>query len=261
MGNQNFAGKVAVVSGAGRGIGRAVVRDLAMSGADIGMCSRSRDELESLAAEVSEMGRKVVAVPTDVAEWGQVEVFAGEVKQQLGPVNLLFNNAGVSMDNGPVAESNPATWRRVIDINLMGIYHVARAFIDHMPRGGNILNTGSGAGENPQPNDSSYCVSKAGLHMFTGVLAMEVWDRGICVNTLIPGPVATLIANSQTAVWGTDADSEKLILAEFQGKPAPQAPSEIVKPTSEVAEFVHYIFSLPETGPTGQIFSIARRPF
>ena len=256
-----FAGKVAVVSGAGRGIGRAVVRDLARSGADIGMCSRSGDELEVLAAEVSEMGRQVVAVPTDVAEWEQVESFAREVKQQLGPVDLLFNNAGVSMDNGPVTESDPATWQRVIDINLMGVYHVARAFINDMPRGGHILNTGSGAGENPQPNDSSYCVSKAGLHMFTGVLALEVWDRGICVNTLIPGPVATLIANSQTAVWGTEADSEESILAEFQGKPAPQAPSELVKSPSEVADFVHYIFSLSETGPTGQVFSIARRPF
>ena len=97
--------------------------------------------------------------------------------------------------------------------------------------------------------------------MFTGVLALEVWDRGICVNTLIPGPGATLIANSQKSVWGTDADSEELILAEFEGKPAPQAPSELVKSPSEVADFVHYIFSLSETGPTGQVFSIARRPF
>lgn len=256
MATGDFAGRVAVVSGAGRGIGRAVVRDLARSGADIGMCSRSAGELDVLAAEVREMGRKVVAIPTDVTEWEQVETFAKEVKRELGPVDLLFNNAGVSLDNGPVMESDPATWRRVIDINLTGVYHLARAFINDMPRGGKILNTGSGAGENAQPNQSSYNASKAGVHMFTGVLALEVWDRGICVNTLIPGPVATLIAN-----WSKDPVSEEAILAEFKGKPAPQAPSEIVKPASEVADFVHYIFSLAETGPTGQIFSIARRPF
>lgn len=256
MASGDFAGKVAVVSGAGRGIGRAVVRDLAAAGADIGMCSRSEEELDALAAEVRALGRKVVAMPTDVAEWKEVAAFAEAVKAELGPVDLLFNNAGVSLDNGPLTESDPAIWRRVIDINLLGVYHVARAFINDMPRGSQILNTGSGAGANAGPNQSSYNVSKAGVHMLTGALSLEVWDRGILVNTLIPGPVATLIAN-----WSKDPVSEESILAEFEGKPAPQAPSEIVKPASEVAEFVHYIFSLPESGPTGQIFSIARRPF
>ena len=256
MTNKDFSGKVAVVTGAGRGIGRAVVRDLARSGADIGMCSRSPDELEALASEVREMGRKVVAVPTDVAEWDEVEAFAAEVKKELGPVDLLFNNAGVSLESVPVAESDPATWRRVIDINLTGVYHVARAFINDMPRGGIILNTGSGAGESKVPNHSSYNASKAGVHMFTGVLALEVWDRGICVNTLIPGPVATLIVD-----WSMNAQSEEEVLAAFKDKPGPQAPSEIVKPASEVAEFVHYLFSLSESGPTGQVCSIARRPF
>jgi NAD(P)-dependent dehydrogenase (short-subunit alcohol dehydrogenase family) len=256
MGNEDFAGKVAVVTGAGRGIGRAVVRDLAASGADIGMCSRSSEELEALAAEVRAMGRKVVAMPTDVADWDAVQAFAGVVKAELGPADLLFNNAGVSMGHGPLAESDPAVWRKVIDINLTGVYHVARAFINDMPRGSQILNTGSGAGENAGTNQSSYNASKAGVHMLTGALSLEVWDRGILVNTLIPGPVATLIAN-----WSMDPVSEESILAEFKGKSAPQAPSEIVKPASEVADFVHYVFTMPESGPTGQIFSIARRPF
>ncbi len=246
MTSDEFAGKVAVVAGAGRGIGRAVVRDLARSGADIAMCSRSAGELDALAAEVREMGRKVVAVPTAVAEWDQVEAFASKVHNDLGPVDILSNNAGVSR----------ATWRSVIDINLTGIYHVARAVINDMPRGGKIINTGSGAGENAVANQSSYNASKAGVQMFTGVLVLEVWDRGICVNTLIPGPVATLIAD-----WSMNPASEEAILAEFQGKPAPHGPSEIVKPAGEVAEFVHHIFSLAESGPTGQIFSIARRPF
>ncbi len=256
MGNEDFAGKVAVVSGAGRGIGRAVVRDLAAAGADIGMCSRSAEELEALAEEVRGMGRKAVAMPTDVADWDQVEAFARAVKDELGPVDLLFNNAGVSMGEGPLTESDPEVWRRVIDINLLGVYHVARAFINDMPRGSQILNTGSGAGASAKAGNSSYHASKAGVHMLTGALAMEVWDRGILVNTLIPGPVATLIAN-----WSNNPESEEAILAEFAGKAAPQGPSEIVKPASEVADFVHYIFAMPESGATGQIFSIARRPF
>ncbi len=173
-------------------------------------------------------------------------------------MDLLFNNADVSLESVPVSESDPATWRRVIDINLTGVYHVARAFINDMPRGGIILNTGSGSGsgESKVPNHSSCNASKAGVHMFTGVLALEAWDRRICGNTLIPGPVATLIVD-----WSMDAQSEEEVLAAFKDKPRPQAPSEIVKPASEVAEFVHYLFSFPESGPTGQVCSIARRPF
>ena len=256
MTSDEFAGKVAVVAGAGRGIGRAVVRDLARSGADIAMCSRSAGELDALAAEVREMGRKVVAVPTAVAEWDQVEAFASKVHNDLGPVDILSNNAGVSRGSGPVAESDRDTWRSVIDINLTGIYHVARAVINDMPRGGKIINTGSGAGENAAANQSSYNASKAGVQMFTGVLALEVWDRGICVNTLMPGPVATMMAKN----WATGS-SEEEILAEFEGRPAPFGPSSLVKPASEVADFVHYILSMAETGPTGQIFSLNRRPF
>ncbi len=256
MGNKDFAGKVAVVTGAGRGIGRAVVRDLAASGADIGMCSRSARELEALAEEVRTMGRKAVAMPTDVADWDAVQTFAQTVQLELGPADLLFNNAGVSMGHGPLTESDPATWRRVIDINLLGVYHVSRAFINDMPRGAQILNTGSGAGASAQANNSSYHASKAGVHMLTGALSLEVWDRGILVNTLIPGPVATLIAN-----WSKNPVSEESILAEFKGKSAPQGPSELVKSASEVADFVHYVFTMPESGATGQIFSIARRPF
>ena len=244
------------MTGAGRGIGRAVVRDLTAAGADIGMCSRSAEELDALAEEVRGMGRKVVALPTDVAEWGQVNAFAEAAKAELGPVDLLFNNAGVSMGESPLTGSDPATWRRVIDINLTGIYHVARAFINDMPRGGQILNTGSGAGASAGPNNTAYNASKAGVHMLTEALSLEVWERGILVNTLIPGPVATLIAN-----WSKNPVSEESILEEFGGKSAPQAPSEIVKPASEVADFVHYIFTMPESGATGQIFSIARRPF
>ncbi len=253
---EDYAGKVAVVTGAGRGIGRAVVRDLARSGADIGMCSRSPEELGVLAAEVRALGRRVVSRPTDVSEWDQVQAFSRDVLDEFGHVDLLFNNAGTSIDRGPVAESDPATWRQVIDVNLTGVYHVARAFINDMPRGGKILNTGSGIVHGPPPDTSSYTASKAGVHAFTGVLAMEVFEQGICVNTLLPGPVATMMAQN----WATGS-SEEEILAEFEGKPSPFSPSSLVKPVSEIADFVHYIFSFAETGPTGQIFSLNRRPF
>ena len=197
-----------------------------------------------------------MARPTDVSEWDQVQAFSEDVLDEFGHADLLFNNAGTSIDRGPIAQSDPAAWRLVIDVNLTGIYHVARAFINDMPRGGKILNTGSGIVHCPPPNTSSYTASKAGVHAFTGVLALEVWDRGICVNTLMPGPVATMMAKN----WATGS-SEEEILAEFEGRPAPFGPSSLVKPASEVADFVHYILSMAETGPTGQIFSLNRRPF
>ncbi len=255
MNAEDYAGKVAVITGAGRGIGRAVVRDLARSGADIGMCSRSPDELAALAAEVRALGRRVVSRPTDVSEWDQVRAFSRDVLDEFVHVDLLFNNAGTSTDRGPIAQSDPAAWRHVIDVNLTGVYHVARAFISDMPRGGQVLNTGSGIVSGSMPNTSSYTVSKAGVHALTGVLAMEVFEQGICVNTLLPGPVATMMAQN----WATGS-SEEEILTEFEGKPAPFGSSTLVKPVDEIADYVHYLFSFDETGPTGQIFSLGRRP-
>src|SRR4051794_40695819 len=126
-------GKVAVVTGGGRGIGRSIVRLLARHGADVGLCARSQDEIEAVANEVRALGRRAVAAPADVAIWEQVRDFAGAVSRELGHVDILVNNAGGGVErNTRIAESVPDRWWRAVEVNLYGTYLVTRALLEHL---------------------------------------------------------------------------------------------------------------------------------
>jgi 3-oxoacyl-[acyl-carrier protein] reductase len=239
-----------VVTGGGRGIGRAIIRLRARNGADIGLCARSEDEIEAVADSVRALGRRAVAVTTDVARWEEVREFASAVTQQLGGVDILVNNAGGSVErNTPIAESLPDRWWRAIEVNLYGTYLVTRAFLEHLNDGAKIVNVGSGMGhESPRGGSSSYNVAKAGVNMFTRALAVEVWERGIAVNEVLPGPVAN----------GLDPESK---LEQARKDRPPFASSERLKHPDRVAELVLWLATRsPEDGPTGQTFSLARRP-
>ncbi len=255
MVNADLSGQVAVITGGGRGIGRASARALAKAGADIAICARSADEIDALAQELRSHGRKVVASATDVSDWTQVCRFADEVERGFPAVDLLLNNAGVSARRVSVAESDPSEWKQIVDINLFGTYYVTRALVGQMRSGGKIINVGSGMGHEAHPNATPYNVSKAGVSMFTRCLALELWERGIDVNELVPGPVAT-----RMVTWASDTSSEEAVLEELRDRPPPFSPSERVKSVAEVAELVVWLASLQPGGPTGQSFSLARRP-
>ena len=143
-----------------------------------------------------------------------------------------------------------------VEINLFGTYHMIRACLDDIPHGGKIINITSGMGLEPRPGNSSYSAAKAGAHMLTRCLSLEIWDRGIDVNDIIPGLVATTNVD-----WAKDRSSVESVLAEFEGKSPPFAPSERVKHPDELGELVLWVASMPAGGPTGQSFSLARRPF
>ena len=170
-------------------------------------------------------------------------------------VDLLLNNAGVSARRVSVADSDPSEWKQIVDINLFGTYYVTRALVGQMRSGGKIINVGSGMGHEAHPNATPYNVSKAGVSMFTRCLALELWERGIDVNELVPGPVAT-----RMVTWASDTSSEEAVLEELRDRPPPFSPSERVKSVAEVAELVVWLASLQPGGPTGQSFSLARRP-
>jgi 3-oxoacyl-[acyl-carrier protein] reductase len=242
-------GKVAVVTGGGRGIGRAIVRHLARAGADVALCARTGAEIDAVAGEVRALGRRALALPVDVAEWEAVRAFATKVAGEFGRVDILVNNAGGGVErNTPIAESDPERWWRAIQVNVQGTYLVTRAFLEHIGRGGKIVNIGSGMGhEVPRGGNSSYNVAKAGVNMFTRALAVEVWPRGIDVNEVLPGPVAN----------GLDPDAR---LEQARGKEPPFAGSERLKHPDRVAELVMWLATRGEDGPTGQTWSLARRP-
>jgi 3-oxoacyl-[acyl-carrier protein] reductase len=245
----DLTGKVAVVTGGGRGIGRAIARALARDGADVALCARSAGEIEAVAAELRALGRRALAVPTDVADWEQVTHFAQAVAREFGRVDVLVNNAGGGVErNTPIAQSDPQRWWRAIQVNLQGTYLVTRALLEHMADGGKIVTIGSGMGhESPRGGNSSYNVAKAGVNMFTRALAVEVWERGIAVNEVLPGPVAN----------GLDPEQR---LEEARHNPPPFAGSERLKHPDRVADLVLWLATRRDDGPTGQTFSLARRP-
>ncbi len=256
MTSPELLGKIAVVTGAGRGIGRSIALSLARAGADIAICSRTSAEIDAVASEIRALGRRALPLPVDVSDWEQVESFANAVTGEFDHVDILVNNAGGGFEVAPVAEGTPAGWRETVEINLFGTYHMIRAFLDDITRGGKIINIISGMGLEARPGNSSYSAAKAGAHMLTQCLALEIWDRGIDVNDIIPGLVATTNVD-----WASDRSSVESVLAEFEGKQPPFAPSERVKHPDEVGELVLWVASMPEGGPTGQSFSLARRPF
>ena len=242
-------GQVAVVTGGGRGIGRAIVRALARAGADVALCARSEVEIDAVAKEVVGLGRRAVAVPVDVAMWEDVRAFAARVQEHLGEVDILVNNAGGSVErNTVIARSEPDRWWRAVEVNLYGTYLVTRAFLEHLRERARIINVGSGMGhEVPRGGSSSYNVAKAGVSMFTRALAVEVWERGIQVNEVLPGPVAN----------GLDPEAR---LEEARKGAPPFAGSERLKHPDRVADLVLWLITRGEDGPTGQTFSLARRP-
>src|SRR5439155_17569244 len=175
------------------------------------------------------------------AVWEQVRNFAGAVARELGRVAILVNNAGGGVKrNTPIAESEPDRWWRAVEVNLYGTYLVTRAFLEHLTDGGAIVNIGSGMGhEAPRGGNSSYNVAKAGVSMFTRALAVEVWERGIAVNEVLPGPVAN----------GLDPDAQ---LERARQNPPPFASSERLKHPDRVADLVLWLVTRRDDGPTGQ---------
>lgn len=241
-----LAGKVSVITGASRGIGRAIAEEFAREGAAIAALARSRDSLEQLCAEIDATGGRALPLVCDVTDHTQVEQAIDKAASELGGVDILVNNAGGGQERTPVGEDSPSTWVNVIELNLHGVYFCCRAAIPHLRRrgGGSIINIGSGMGHQARPGNSSYNAAKAGVWMLTRCLALELWQDNITVNELIPGPVATELTSGLF-----EAD-----------KPHPVMESEWVKRPDEVAPLALFVATQSIHGPTGQSFSLARRP-
>jgi NAD(P)-dependent dehydrogenase (short-subunit alcohol dehydrogenase family) len=192
----SLAGQVAVITGGGRGLGRAFARSLAAAGAKVALIARSEGQLVETAAEITAAGGAAIWFAADVTDWTAANRIVDQVERQLGPVNLLVNNAGAATTLGPVAETEPRDWWRCFEVNLLGPYLYTRAVLPGMIAlgRGRIINIASGAGLVAIPNLSGYVTSKAGLIRFTEVLATEVREHGISVFGIEPGTVRTAMA-------------------------------------------------------------------
>ncbi|NEK85611.1 glucose 1-dehydrogenase [Blastococcus saxobsidens] len=185
-------GKVAVVTGAGRGLGREMALALAGAGADVAVAARSRDQLESVAAEIEATGRRSLVVPTDVTDAAAVQRLVDTTLADLGGLDVLVNNSGV-IDSTPLLEQDPADWDRVLDTNVRGTYLATRAAGAHMVAqgSGKVVNIASNFAFKGVPGHAAYCASKAAVVAFTRAMAVEWARHGVQVNALAPGYFAT----------------------------------------------------------------------
>ena len=236
--------KVAIITGGGRGIGRAIAIAYAAEGARIVIAARSTEQLDEVAREITEQGGEVLTVPADLRIQAEVENLVQQTVDRFGRIDILVNNAGVN-PRGLFLDSTDEEWEQGWQINVMGVVRCCRAALPIMQQqgSGNIINVGSGMGQVGHANLSVYCASKAALHGLTQAIAEEVWQDGIIANVLIPGPVRTELSKPAWENAGT-----------FRAQSDPWK-----EPEQVVASALFLATQPPASGMTGQILSIMRR--
>ncbi|MDO3410119.1 3-ketoacyl-ACP reductase [Saccharibacillus sp. CPCC 101409] len=205
--------QTAVITGAGKGIGRAVAEALAAEGVHLGLIARTASDLESLREELSSTyGVSVFVQAADVSVRTEIESAIARLQEQLGAIDILVNNAGIA-SFGKLAEMDPEEWERIIRVNLMGAYYTTHAALPFMleQNSGSILNVASTAGERGFATGSAYCASKAALIGMSEALMQEVRKSNIRVTVLTPSTVNTELASSNNLPIG---DEDRMMQAE-----------------------------------------------
>jgi 3-oxoacyl-[acyl-carrier protein] reductase len=189
---ETLKGKVALITGASRGIGFAIAQKLGQMGARLSLCARGAAALEKAAKEIQGQGRSAMAVPADVTRASDISSLVQKTEQGLGPIEILVNNAGVGYF-APIQQAEETNWNAVLDTNLKAVFLLSKAVADGMieRRGGHIVNIASLAGKNAFAGGSIYCASKWGLLGLTQCMAEDLRPYGIRVCAICPGTVAT----------------------------------------------------------------------
>ena len=237
-------GQVAIVTGGGQGIGRGIVRALAREGADVAVFDIDRALGEAAAAEARALGRRALALEVDVTDVARVDAATAETAASLGRLDILVNNAGWT-PNEPFAGSDPATWRRVVDVNYLGVLACSRAALAVMipRRGGRIVSIASDAGRVGTPREAVYAGAKAAIVGFSKSLAAEVARHGISVNVVSPATVDTPLLRGML----TPEQIERREKANPMGR--------LGRPEDVAAAVV--FFASPQAGyVTGQVLSV-----
>jgi len=186
-------GQIAVVTGAGRGIGAAIAQQLGSMGAEVVLCGRNTQPLQAIAAKISRADGKSQVVRCDVTDFSSVENLAKQVDSSYGRMDILVNNAGIGGFGGPLHEMPPNLWEQVLNTNLRGVYYCIRALAPAMirARSGHIINISSLAGKNALPNGAAYAASKWALNGLSYSVAEELRAYNIRVAVVCPGSVDT----------------------------------------------------------------------
>ncbi len=246
--------KIALVTGGGSGIGKAIGLQMAKNRAKVAIASRNPSHLASAAAELEMLNLPVLPIPMDVRKKADIEQAVDEVVSRWGAIHILVNNAGIS-GLSPIDDRDDSRWFNILDTNLNGMYLVTKAVLKHMPdhEGGRVINISSVLGKIGVPGYAAYCTTKHGMIGFTRALALEVVDRGITVNTVCPGWVDTEMATQgihETAVF------QGITPTEFKAQAVAGVPIKRFLEADEVAELVCYLASDQAKGITGQAINI-----
>ncbi|MBC6475098.1 MAG: 3-oxoacyl-[acyl-carrier-protein] reductase [Hormoscilla sp. GM102CHS1] len=242
MAGTHLQDKVAIVTGASRGIGRAVALALAAEGASVAVnYASSIAAAEEVVATIEEMGAKAVALSADVSQADQVDALLKAVMAKWGRVDVLVNNAGITRDN-LLLRMKPEDWQGVIDLNLTGVFLCTRGVSKIMlkQKAGRIINIASVSGLMGNPGQANYTAAKAGAIGFTKAVAKELASRGITVNAVAPGFIATDMTK--------DISSDEIL---------PYIPLGRFGQASEVAGMVRFLAADPAAAYiTGQVFNV-----
>jgi 3-oxoacyl-[acyl-carrier protein] reductase len=239
---QKLQGKVAIVTGASRGIGKAIALHLASEGAKVVInYARSSEAAEAVVAEIKAAGGEAIAAQADAAQADQIEALITQTKKDWGSLDILVNNAGITRDT-LLLRMKLEDWQAVIDLNLTGVFIATRAASKIMlkQRSGRIINIASVAGQMGNPGQANYSAAKAGVIGFTKTVAKELAPRGVTVNAVAPGFIATDMTH------GLDSDEIlKFIPLGRYGQP------------DEIAGMVRFLAADPAAAYiTGQVFNV-----
>jgi 3-oxoacyl-[acyl-carrier protein] reductase len=238
-----LTGRVALVTGAAQGIGKAVALLLARNGADIVVSDINLEKAEETANEINSIGQKALAVKVDVANWNDVERMVEVILEKFAKIDILVNNAGITRDK-LILRMTEEDWDAVLNVNLKGTFHCTKAVVRHMAkqRSGKIVNIASVVGEMGNAGQANYSASKAGVIGLTKTIAREFAQRGININAIAPGYIET----PMTEVLPEKAKEElkRLIPMERLGKP------------EDVAEAVLFLVSEESNYITGQVLNV-----
>ena len=231
------AGRVALVTGGGRGIGAATARLLAHQGAAVALAARTEEEVVSVAAQIEARGGKVLPLVVDVADDDSVASGFERVRSELGPVTILVNNAGTPGVPLPVAAMEPPSWRRVFEVNATGAFLCAREALPQMTaeNWGRIVNVSSAAARHPLAGMAAYSASKAALDQLTRVLALEGAPYNIVATGVYPGVVDTRM-QEESRSFGPDVIGKQLHRM-FQG----YRDFGMLRPPEEAANLISYL--------------------
>ncbi|MCA1055787.1 3-ketoacyl-ACP reductase [Rossellomorea aquimaris] len=209
---QNISGKIAYITGAWRGIGKATALELAREGVHVGLIARTESALEEVAEEARTLGVKAVAATADIADMAQVDKAVETLQDELGPADILINNAGIGM-YGNFLEIDPADWKKTFEVNVFGTYHVTRAVLPQLieKNRGDIINISSSSGLKGTAKSTAYSGSKFAVQGMTEALMQEVRKHNIRVMTLNPSLVATDLTFGDQL---EEADKEKYMQPE-----------------------------------------------